>query len=118
MIDTLYMANWLQNQFNTNTLGKKFLIFADEGDLVKSTKYGNKVKTYTHGLLQIVSSTLTPIKNLKFQDISMQLMLIVDLQKGGLEEHGERLQSANLIDVKQCIAEVTDRLNGQTLRSR
>lgn len=118
MIDTLYMANWLQNQFNTNTLGKKFLIFADEGDLVKSTKYGNKVKTYTHGLLQIVSSTLTPIKNLKFQDISMQLMLIVDLQKGGLEEHGERLQSANLIDVKQCIAEVTDRLNGQTIDIR
>lgn len=117
MIDTLYMANWLENQFNNNSLGKKFLIFADEGDLTKSTKYGNKVETYIHGLLQTIPSTWIPIKNLKFQDISFQLMIIAPLQTRGFEKKGDnnRLQSENLIEVKQCIMEVSERLNGQTM---
>ena len=117
MIDNLYLANLLEGEFNNNSLGKKFLIFADEGDMVKATKYGNYVLSFTHGLLETITSQITPIKNLRFQNWNMQLMLLCDLNKTGFVEQGDhnRLQSDNLIDTKQCIMEVFERLNGQTI---
>lgn len=117
MIDTLYLANYLENAINGNSLGKKFLIFADEGDLVKSTKYGNQVKNYTHGLLELISSNVTPVKNLRYQEMSMQLMIIADLNWGNTAKFGEnnREQRQNLIDVKSCVDGLINALNGQSV---
>lgn len=117
MIDTLYLANYLENTLNENGLGKKFLIFADEGDLVKSTKYGNQVKNYTHGLLELISSQVTPVKSLRYQEMSMQLMIIADLNWGNTAKFGEnnREQRQNLIDVKSCLDGLINALNGQSV---
>lgn len=117
MIDTLYLANFVEEQLNNNSLGLKFLVFADEGDLKKSKKYGNKEEKYQQGLLEIISSDITPIKNLSFQTVTAQLMLLVDLVDLGTAGYGEndRQQSQNLIYVKNSIYEMIDRLNGQTL---
>lgn len=117
MIDTLYLANFVEEQLNMNNFGLKFLVFADEGDLKKSKKYGNKEERYQQGLLEIISSEITPIKNLSFQTVTAQLMLLVDLVDLGTIDCGEndRKQSQNLIYVKKSIYEMIDRLNGQTL---
>lgn len=118
MIDTLYLANFIEEQLNANTLGKKFLIFADEGDLRKSQKKCCKERAYyTHGLLEVVTPTLVPIKNITFETASAQLMLIVDLVERGYQKEGqfERLQSTELLDVKRCIEQLISELNGKTL---
>ena len=117
MIDTLYLANYIETALNENLLGKQFLIFADEGDLVKSTKYGNQVKTYTHGLLEVISSQVTPVKSLRYQEMSMQLMIIADLNYGGKLIAGDldREQSRNLVEIKSCLDGLINALNGQAV---
>ena len=117
MIDTLYLANYIETALNENLLGKQFLIFADEGDLVKSTKYGNQVERYTHGLLEIISSQVTPVKSLRYQDMSMQLMIIADLNYGGKLTTGDldREQSRNLVEIKSCLDGLINALNGQSV---
>lgn len=119
MIDTLYMANFLQNKINENTKGLKFLIFADEGDLKQSTKKRNVVEEYTHGILQIVSDNIVPFENLQFQTINTQLMLFVDLASEGFENITDndgikRLQSIRLIKVKECVNDLLEELNGKS----
>ncbi len=117
MIDTLYLTNFIENQLNQNSLGLKFMIFSDEGDLIKPIKYGNVKTSYNQGLLEIISSEITPIKNLSFQTITAQLMLLVDLVDLDTINTGNnnRPQSESLLNVKQSIYEMIDRLNGQTL---
>lgn len=116
MIDTLYMANLIQAKLNQNNLGRKFLIFADEGDLVKSTRKGNYKKEYTHGILEIISDNIVPFEDLEFQTINTRLMLLVDLVSGGFqfETEEERNQSKNLIDIKQCVSDFINEVNGKS----
>ena len=117
MIDTLFLANKIEEQLNMNDLGIEFLIYADEGDMVKTIKTGTKIKKYTHGIIETLSSNIVPIKNISYLTITTQLMIVVDLADTGYVEEGEkqRVQSNNLINVKQCIDDVINRLNGQTL---
>ena len=117
MIDTLFLANKIEEQLNNNSLGIEFLIYADEGDMVKTIKTGAKIKKYTHGLVETISSNIVPIKNISYLTITSQLMIIADLADTGYVEEGEkqRVQSNNLINIKQCINEMIERLNGQTM---
>ena len=113
MIDTLWVANFLENKINDNSLNKEFRLFADEGDLIKATKEHN----YEQGLVELVSSTVVPIKNINFETLNLQIMFYVDLAKLGWDKEGSnnRLQSQNLLEVKQCIGELFTSLNGQTM---
>lgn len=117
MIDTLYLANQIQEQLNNNSLGMEFLVFADEGDLVKTQKKGNIEKRYVNALLDTISSNIVPIKSISFQTINTQLTVLVDLVDAGFVEEGvkKRKQSRNLLNVKQCIEELTNTINGQTI---
>lgn len=116
MIDTLYLANYLQNVLNQNSLGLDFLVFADEGDLVKTQKIGNVRKSYVQGLLEITSSNIIPIKNIEFHTINTQLMILADTTDAGWVEESDkqRKQSRNLIDIKECLGELINMLNGLT----
>lgn len=115
MIQTIDIANYIEAQLNANTLGKHFLVYADAGDMRKA-KRCKEYKYYTNCLLEVISSSLTPIKNISFQTATVQVMFIVDLAETGLAEYGEeaRQQSRNLIDVKSAINEMIERLNGTT----
>lgn len=117
MIDTLFLANQIEEQLNNNSLGIEFLIYADEGDMVKTVKTGAQIKKYTHGLIETISSNIVPIKNISYLTITSQLMIIADLADTGYIEEGnkKRVQSDNLLNIKQCINEVIERLNGQTM---
>lgn len=117
MIDTLYLANYLQNVLNQNQLGLDFLIFADEGDLVKTQKIGNVRQSYVHGLLEATSSNIIPIKNIEFHTINTQLMILADITDAGWVEETDkqRKQSRNLIDIKECLGELIKKLNGLTI---
>lgn len=118
MIDILYLANFLQDELNKNTLGKEFRIFASEGDLIQSVKVNNKLRVYDQGIVRVVSSNIVPIKNINFETINAQLMLLADIQRNSVSLEGsaeDRPQSTNLLDVKQCVAEVISRVNGQTV---
>jgi hypothetical protein len=116
MIDTLYIANYLQNVLNQNSLGLDFLVFADEGDLVSTRKVGAKEINYTQGLVEVTSSTIVPVKNITFHTINAQLMILADTTDAGFvyETDKKRKQSRNVIDIKQCLYEMIDKLNGQT----
>ena len=117
MIDTLHLANYLQNILNQNSSGLDFLVFADEGDLVATQKIKGVKKTYVNSLLEITSSTIIPIKNLTFHTINAQLMVLADTTDAGYVEETDkkRKQSRNLILVKECIAELISTLNGNTV---
>lgn len=116
MIQTINIANFVEEQLNNNTLGKHFLVYADAGDM-RNAKRCCEYKYYTNCLLEIISSSLTPIKNISFQTATAQIMFIVDLAETGVEAYGEeaRKQSRNLIDVKSAINEMIERLNGTTI---
>lgn len=117
MIDTLYLANKIEDALNENQLGIKFLIFADEGDLRKTTQKGVKVNKYTHGILQTISSNIIPIRNITYQTLNTQLTIMASLFDGEFVEVGqfEREQSQNLIDIKKCISTLIERFNGATI---
>lgn len=117
MIDTLHLANYLQNILNQNSRGLDFLVFADEGDLVATQKLKGVKKTYVHSLLEITSSTIIPIKNLTFHTINAQLMILADITDAGFVEETDkkRKQSRNLILIKECVAELIKVLNGNTV---
>ena len=70
MIETEYFAKTfteMLNRYGVN-YGKNFKIFADEGELQKATKnYGEAPKSYTSGILEIVSSSLVPIRDIRLQ---------------------------------------------------
>ena len=115
MIDSLFLANKIEEYLNMNDLGIEFLIYADEGDMVKTIKTGTQIKKYTHGLVETLSSSIVPIKNMNYLTISAQLMILVDLADTGYVQEGnkQRVQSNNLINVKQCIDGLIHSLNGQ-----
>jgi len=115
MIDTLYLANYIETQLNANSLGKNFLVYADEGEM-RNAKRCCEYKYWTNCLLETISSSITPIKNMTFQTETVQVMFIVDLAETGETSVGtnNRQQSNNLIDVKTCIYEMIERLNGTT----
>lgn len=117
MIDILYLANFIEDELNKNTLGKEFRIFATEGDLVQSARVDGKLRVYEQGIVRVVSSNIVPIKNINFETINAQLMILAEMQRGSvsLEGSNERPQSTNVLDVKQCIGEVIGRVNGQTV---
>lgn len=117
MIDTLFLANKIEDMLNSNDLGINFLIFADEGDLQKTIKKGIHIEKYTHGLVETISSTIVPIKNMNYLTITAQLMILVDLADTGYVKEGpkQRAQSDNLINIKQCVNELISSLNGQSI---
>lgn len=116
MIDTLYLANYIQNHLNQNSFGLDFLVFAEEGDLVSTYKRNGKKITYVQGLLEILSSTIMPVKNISFHTINMQLMILADLTDAGYvqETDKNRKQSRNLLMIQDSLAELINKLNGQT----
>lgn len=113
MIDTLYIANFIEKELNKNSLGEEFRIFADEGDLIKYTKQ----KALDCGIVEVTSNSIVPIRAINFQTINTQITIIADLSKTGFAGEGEnnRPQSQTLIAIKECINEMITRLNGQTL---
>ena len=116
MINTVYLANLVQEYLNSNELNKKFLVFADEGDMRKAVCKGNYKEEYTHGVLEIISDNIVPFEDWEFQTINTRLMLYVDLISGGVikETELEREQSKNLIDVKSCVDEFLMAVNGKS----
>lgn len=115
MIDTLYLANMIENNLNSNTLGLNFLIFADEGDLRNTVREPRKTTKYTHGLLEVTSSSLIPIKSITFQTFTTQLMILVDLDSCKSKFNAtEREQSTNLLDVKAVLNDFIKANNGVT----
>ena len=116
MINTVYLANLVQDYLNTNELNKKFLVFADEGDMRKAVCKGNYKEEYTHGVLEIISDNIVPFEDWEFQTINTRLMLFVDLQSGGTvkETDLERPQSKNLIQVKDCVDNMIMAVNGKS----
>ena len=83
----------------------------------KTIKKGVSVEKYTHGLMETLSSTIVPIKNMNYLTITAQLMILVDLADTGYVEEGNkhRAQSNNLINIKQCVNNLIANLNGQSI---
>ena len=118
MIDTKYWATYfttLLNNYGSN-LGKCFKIFADEGELKKAivpTKNNisqNKID-YTSGIVEIISSTLLPIRDIRLNTYNLQLKLFVDLELNGFNKDKE---SYNLIDIRDLLSNMIELENGKT----
>jgi len=115
MIKTIDIANYIEGELNDNTLGKKFLVYADAG-YMRNAKRCKEYKYYTNCIMETISSTITPIKNISFQTETVQLMCIVDMAETGetIEGLEDRKQSRNLLDVKSILYGLIERLNGTT----
>ena len=116
MINTVYLANLVQDYLNNNELNKKFLVFADEGDMRQAVCKGNYKEEYTHGVLETISDNIVQFEDLEFQTINTRLMLFVDLISGGRVSETElnREQSKNLIQVKECVDGFLKAVNGMS----
>lgn len=122
-LNEIFLANWLEN--NLNAIAKdmasdiEFLIFANEGDMVKTQKDHNNqrvIQTYTHGILKVQSNDLIPVKNLTYQTLNCQLMVFVDLLDSGFINTGnkKRKQSRTLANVNACLNTFVEQVNGNT----
>ena len=114
MINTKYLATYftdLLNQYGER--GNKFFkIFADEGELKREIKeYGKQPKQFTTGIVEIISSTLTPIRGIRLNTYTIQLSLYVDLAMDGVNEDKE---SYNLMTIRDIITKIIDDKNGST----
>lgn len=114
MINTKYLATYftdLLNQYGA-TYNKSFKIFADEGELKREVKeYGKQPKQFTTGLVEIISSTLTPIRGIRLNTYAVQLSLYIDLAMDGVNENKE---SYNLMTIRDIITKIIEDKNGTT----
>ena len=114
MIETTYFAKYfteLLNKYGAD-YGKHFKVFADEGELQKATKnYGEAPKDYTSGIIEVVSSSLVPIRDIRLNTYSLQITLFVDLALNGFTDDKESL---NLVDVKKVLLDIINENNGKT----
>ena len=114
MINTKYLANYFTNLLNEYgyNYGKYFKIFADEGELKKATKdYGKAPIDYTSGIVEVLSSQLTPIRDIRLYTYSVQITLFVDLALSGFNEDKE---SYNFIDIRDILTNIISDKNGET----
>lgn len=115
MIDTLYLANKLQEVLCQNSYGIDFLIFSDVGDLVTKKRKGTEIESYVQGVLEQTSSDLVPIKNIELKVINTELCLFVDINDLAFFETKGKEQSKNLQVVKEILNETLYAINGQTI---
>lgn len=113
MIDALYIANFIEEELNKNSIGNKFRIFANEGELIPYTKEN----AYDCGIVEVTSNSIVPIRAISFQTVNTQITIIADLAKTGFSGEGknDRKQSQTLIDIQNCIFELIKELNGKTI---
>lgn len=114
MINTRYLATYFTELLNKAgaSNGKNFKIFADEGELKKAVKeYGKQPKHFTSGIVEILSSTLTPIRGIRLNTYTIQLSLYIDLALDGFNEDKESL---NLITLRDIFTKVIEEYNGST----
>ena len=113
MINTKYLATYFTDLLNKAGKDKKFFkIFADEGELKKSVKeYGKQPKHFTNGIVEIISSTLTPIRGIRLNTYTAQLTLYIDLALDGFNDDKESL---NLIALRDIFTKVIEEYNGST----
>lgn len=114
MINTKYFATYftdLLNSYGENE-GKYFKIFADEGELKRSVKeYGKQPKQFTNGIVEILSSTLTPIRGIRLNTYTVQLTMFIDLAMDGVNEDKE---SYNLMTLRDIFSQIIEDRNGST----
>lgn len=114
MINTKYLASYFTNLLNQygESYGKHFKVFADEGELKKAVKsYGKAPVEYTSGIVEIIGSSLTPIRDIRLNTYSIQLTLFVDLALNGYNQEKESL---NLIDIRNLLTNLVEEINGST----
>lgn len=115
MINTKYLATYFTDLLNEYgmPISKNFKIFADEGELKKSIKeYGKQPKKFTNGIVEIISSSLIPIRGIRLNTYSVQLSLYIDLAMDGVNEDKE---SYNLIAIRDnIISKIIEDKNGTT----
>lgn len=114
MIDTKYFANYYETLLNNAGVnyGKKFKIFADEGELKKAYQEYRKAKQhYVCGIVEITANQGVPIRDIKFDTYTCQLTLFVDLVVSGYDEEE---QSIEMNEVREILTQVTDDIDGAT----
>lgn len=115
MINSKYLASYLNDLLNSygEEYSKYFKIFADEGELKKAVKeYGKQPKKFTNGIVEIMSSSLTPIRGIRLNTYSVQLTLYIDLAMDGFNEDKESL---NLMTIRDnIISKIIEENNGTT----
>jgi hypothetical protein len=114
VIETTYFAKYfteLLNKYGAD-YGKHFKVFADEGELQKATKnYGEAPKDYTSGIVEVISSSLIPVRDIRINTFSVQVTLFVDLALNGFNEEKESL---NLMDIRTVLTNIIESINGTT----
>ena len=116
MIDTLFLANKIQEVLNQNKLGVDFLIFDTTGDFVNKKRVGAITQKYVQGVLEKVTADTVPIKNISFRVINTQLILFVDyFEQGFFETENGRQQSKNVETIQQILYDNLYQLSGQTI---
>lgn len=116
MIDTLFLANKIQEVLCQNQYGIDFLVFNDAGDLKTTKRIGAQTKKYVQCVLEKVSADTVPIKNIAFRVINTELTVFVDyLEMGYFETEGGRGQSKMLDVVQNILADNLYGLSGQTI---
>lgn len=114
MINSKYLATYFTDLLNKagKDVNKNFKIFADEGELKKSLKeYGKQPKHFTNGIVEIISSTLTPIRGIRLNTYTVQLSMYIDLAMDGFNEDKESL---NLITLRDVFTKIIEEYNGST----
>lgn len=114
MINTKYLAEYFTGLLNTygDGYGKNFKIFADEGELKKAVKeYGKAPVDYTSGIVEVLSSQLVPIRDIRLYTYSVQLTLFIDLALNGFNDDKESL---NFIDIRDVLTNLIEKENGAT----
>ena len=114
MINSRYLATYFTDLLNKygESINKNFKIFADEGELKQAVKeYGKKPKEFTNGIVEILSSTLTPVRGIRLDTYTIQLSLYVDLAIDGFNEDKESL---NLIALRDLFTKIIEENNGST----
>ena len=114
MFNTKYLSTYFTNLLNEYgyNYGKSFKIFADEGELKTATKrYGKAPIEYTSGIVEVISSQLTPVRDIKLHTYNIQITLFIDLALGGFNEDKESL---NLIDIRDLLTQFISENNGVT----
>lgn len=112
MIGLETIRNNIQTALNTNSFGKVFRLYTNDGEFKNAFRDGNDITEYINGICRISTSSLTPLKSLSILTMSVEVEFCIRVDNLEKDNNGNYIEVLNI----QALCEnFVNSQNGQTI---
>lgn len=112
MIGLETIRNNIQTALNTNSFGKVFRLYTNDGEFIKAFRDGNEITEYVNGICRISNSSLTPLKALSILTMNVEVEFCIRVDNLEKDVNGNYLE---VLNVQALCENFVNSQNGQTI---